>query len=213
MGYPIFSTSKELDAALTTANRPQVLGINSDAEAVVASDAFDGLAIGVSDHQNLKVSAGDNANLYTFGPMIKMRAAAALTAGTDQYVTIDSNGHADKWVAESGKAIFGIWVPSDYANMGGSNDAADNDLIDVIVCVPQPRAKTGTATILATASTVVVAVDAAFNGKTVVVSPSGGFDDTATAFHGAVAAGNLTITSNAAATADTDVAYYIAEPG
>ena len=212
MANPRFVISKELDAALTAANRPQAGVLNSDAELVIASDPYDGLPVGIIDHQNLHVSAGENASFYTYGPVVKMRSAAALTAGTDVYLTIDSIGHADKWVAESGKRIYGIWVPSE-SELGASTDAADDDLIDVQLVVPLPRMLSGTATIALGDSTETVAVDAAFNGKTVVVGPSGGFDATATAFHGAVAAGTLTITANAAATADTDVAYFIAEAG
>lgn len=210
MSKPRFVIGQELDAALTVANLPMAAGINSDAEAIVSGDAYDGHPIGVFDYDNAETRVGRAASIFTAGPVVKMQAATTFTNGTHYYVTLDPSGHATPWAAESGKKIVGIWVPPN-SEIGASDDAADGDIIDVILTVATPRALSGVATITTGNSSVVVAVDAAFNSKTVVAGPSGGFDATATAFRGAVAAGSLTITANASATADTDVAYFIAE--
>lgn len=207
---PRHSIGIELDAALTIANLPMAAGVDSAAESVVSGDAFDGHPIGVFDGDNAETRAGRAATIYTSGPVVQVQAGGALTAGTDYYTTLDSNGHHVKWEAETGKKICGIWIPAN-SELGASANAADGDIIDVVLVPALPRSLSGVATITAGNNSVAVAVDAAFNGKTVVVSPSGGFDATATTFHGAVAAGSLTITANANATADTDVAYIIAE--
>lgn len=66
----------------------------------------------------------------------------------------------------------------------------------------------GSAVVLSGASTVVVAVGAAFNGKPVVACLNE-VDGVVHVVAAVIAAGNLTITLSAVTTADRDVAYFI----
>lgn len=194
-----------LNANLTASNLPQAVSINSSGKAAAAVDPYTP-ADGIVDSNNAIVTADESAAVIAPGPVVRLQAGSALTAGTHRLLMKDSNGNHVPLTA--GGVVSAIWLPNTNES-GVSLNAADGAYIDAVLIPEQPRAWVGTATILAAADNVIVAVDAAFNGNAVIVSPSGGFDVTATTFHGSVAAGSLTITANAAATADTDVAYYI----
>lgn len=134
-------------------------------------------------------------------------AGDAFVAATesDHILTSDSSGRAIAWTPGSGLPILGIWLP----DSADAAIAAGNPIKILLTLNMAPQPVYGTATIALGDTTEEVAVNAKFNGRPVICSPQGGFDDTATEFHGAVADGTLTITANAAATAAVNVNYII----
>lgn len=203
MSSEIWPLGVELAATLATGKNVAALKINSVGKGAVAADEYagaDGVTVG---HET---RAGYMASLQTAGRVVRAIAGEALTAGTDRHLQVGTDGRLYKLTA--GARIFANWLTR-IDSTGSVETPAAGDEIYVALVPDVPRSWAGTATIDLGDTTTTVNVDSAFDGAVVVVGPSGGHDDTATNFYGAVAAGVLTITANAAATADTDVAFII----
>lgn len=198
-----FPVAGILAAAISTTPTEVAAAFNSAGNLALATDPYSG-ADGVL--AGYETTNGRAASLQPAGRVVQAVAGATLTAGTHRHLMVGANGRL--YPLTAGGRIFANWCPR--ANeFGVSLNAAAGDVIDVFLVPDVPRPWIGTATIALGDSTVTVNVNAAFNGRTVLVTPHAGFDDTATAFRGVVAAGVLTITANDAATAATGVAYMI----
>lgn len=142
------------------------------------------------------------------GGCVDAIAGAALTRGTHQELTLDDEGRVIP--ATPGTIVVAVW---DGENHIGTGITAGGE-VRVTVVAPRPFSENGVAsgsgTIAGAADNAVIAVGAQYNGRPAVVTLQSD-DATATRIVGAVvAAGNLTVTANAAATADTDFTYVIA---
>lgn len=180
------------------------VAMKSDGSAVIeATGDRDEIIIGVSDRE---YATGALVSLQA-GPIVRVKADAALdkTDMADYLLTPSSDGQAAAWSANAGKRLVAVWLP----DSGSAALAADNPITAILLPNNRPEPLKGTVTIALGAGSGTAAVGADYNGKTVLCSPTGGIDDTAFAFSGAVAGGTLTITANANATAATDVAYLI----
>jgi len=173
--------------------------IDADGEAVTLDDASSPTFGGILQRAG---DAGSRQAVITSG-RTKAIAGAKLTRGTHSLLQVGTDGKLEPLAA--GGVPVARWLPRhpDYdANPGAVIEVA---LLDGA----QPPALAGTATITAaTDSAAVVLNTAAFDGAAVVVTAAS-LDATATHFSAQVAAGTLTITANANATADLDIHYRI----
>lgn len=178
--------------------------IDGGASVTQASAAGSGLFCGIYQAADgaKAAASGDRIRVAVAGDRAKATAGGALTRGTHQLLSYDANGKLVAWT--EGARAAALWLP-------GAGNAADEQEIDVIVLDGQPVGViSGTATITAGGATAVVAVGAAYNGKPVVATLAAADATALYVKHAAVAAGSMTITANANATADTDVHYIIA---
>lgn len=147
--------------------------------------------------------AGDDVEVIASGIVEGVAGAAFDRSAVTGLCTYDAAGEFIPWTPASGKRCIGRALFHD------GSDIADGDPVYVQLMLAQPILVADTATVAAAAASVAVTLGAAFNGLPVVCTMAEADDTASAVLHASIAGGDLTITLDAAATADCTVHYMI----
>lgn len=177
---------------------------HSDAQIALAADPTADHIAGVCEESGV---SGDKRKILMDGIVTMIAGAAFDRSAGEVYATYDASGEPIPYVAGSGKQCIGKVV---FRN---GVDIADGEPVDILLgAVPQGYSASGTATVLAAASSVAVTLPAGLDGKPAFACVMQAADDATGTYVDRTewdGAGELTINLNAAATANVTVAYFV----